>query len=253
MANFNDFPFKSLQFYATAPYPCSYLENLEARSQVATPPQMINTKAYSELIRMGFRRSGNFTYRPYCDQCQACIATRIPVTEFLPSRSQKRAYRKHQHLTTKIMALQFIPEHFDLYSAYQKSRHATQLDGSSLQTIEDEENQYREFLISSNIDSYLVEFRDGGVLKMVSVIDEVSDGLSSVYTFYDTSDIHASFGTYGILWQIEKAKKLTLPFVYLGYYIEKSKKMSYKASFEPLEGLINDSWQIMLPTTENPA
>ena len=246
MTNLNDFPFKSLQFYATAPYACSYLENLEARSQVATPPQLINTEAYSELIRAGFRRSGHFTYRPYCDQCQRCIATRIPVSDFVANRSQRRAFKNHQNLQAKIMALQFVPEHFTLYQDYQRSRHAQQIDGTAPDSIEDEEDQYRQFLIQSHIDSFLVEFRENGVLRMVSVLDVVNDGLSSVYTFFDAQIDHASFGTYGVLWQVEKAKELNLAYVYLGYYIEKSRKMSYKALFKPLEGLVDGSWKVLV-------
>jgi len=242
MANLKDIPFNSLQFYATAPYACSYLPDHEARSQVATPPQLITTKIYSELIKTGFRRSGHFTYRPYCDQCQSCIATRIQANYFIPNRSQKRAFLKHSNLQAKIMALQFIPEHFALYREYQLSRHATQIDGNTADSNEDEEDQYRQFLIQSHIDSFLVEFRENGVLRMVSVIDEVSDGLSSVYTFYDASQTKASYGTYGILWQVEKAKELQLPFVYLGYYIQESQKMSYKALFKPIEGLVNGVW-----------
>jgi len=242
MANLKDIPFNSLQFYATAPYACSYLPDHEARSQVATPPQLITTKIYSELIKTGFRRSGHFTYRPYCDQCQSCIATRIQANYFIPNRSQKRAFLKHSNLQAKIMALQFIPEHFALYREYQQSRHATQIDGNTADSNEDEEDQYRQFLIQSHIDSFLVEFRENGVLRMVSVIDEVSDGLSSVYTFYDASQTKASYGTYGILWQVEKAKELQLPFVYLGYYIQESQKMSYKALFKPIEGLVNGVW-----------
>ena len=242
MANLKDIPFNSLQFYATAPYACSYLPDHEARSQVATPPQLITTKIYSELIKAGFRRSGHFTYRPYCDQCQSCIATRIQANYFIPNRSQKRAFLKHSNLQAKIMALQFIPEHFALYREYQQSRHATQIDGSTTDSNEEEEDQYRQFLIQSHIDSFLVEFRENGVLRMVSVIDAVSDGLSSVYTFYDASQTKASYGTYGILWQVEKAKELQLPFVYLGYYIQESQKMSYKASYKPIEGLVNGVW-----------
>jgi arginine-tRNA-protein transferase len=242
MANLKDIPFNSLQFYATAPYACSYLPNHEARSQVATPPQLITTKIYSELIKAGFRRSGHFTYRPYCDQCQSCIATRIQASYFIPNRSQKRAFLKHSNLQSKIMTLQFTPEHFALYKRYQQSRHATQIDGSTADSNEDEEDQYRQFLIQSHIDSFLVEFRENGVLRMVSVIDAVSDGLSSVYTFYDASKTKASYGTYGILWQVEKAKELQLPFVYLGYYIQESQKMSYKASYKPIEGLVNGVW-----------
>jgi arginine-tRNA-protein transferase len=242
MANLKDIPFNSLQFYATAPYGCSYLPDHEARSQVATPPQLITTKIYSELIKAGFRRSGHFTYRPYCDQCQSCIATRIQANYFIPNRSQKRAFLKHSNLQAKIMALQFIPEHFALYREYQQSRHATQIDGSTTDSNEEEEDQYRQFLIQSHIDSFLVEFRENGILRMVSVIDAVSDGLSSVYTFYDASQTKASYGTYGILWQVEKAKELQLPFVYLGYYIQESQKMSYKASYKPIEGLVNGVW-----------
>jgi arginine-tRNA-protein transferase len=242
MTNLKEIPFNALQFYATAPYACSYLPDHEARSQVATPPQLINTKIYSGLIRSGFRRSGHFTYRPYCDRCQACIATRVEAAYFIPSRSQKRAFLKHQNLQAKIMALQFVPEHYALYQSYQASRHATQIDGSSPSSDEDDEDQYRQFLVQSHIDSFLVEFRENGVLRMVSVIDSVSDGISSVYTFYDASQIKASYGTYGILWQIEKAKELQLPYVYLGYYIKESQKMSYKSLFKPIEGLINGHW-----------
>ena len=242
MTNLKDLPFKALQFYATAPYPCSYLEDHEARSQVATPPQLINTKVYSELIRAGFRRSGQFTYRPYCDQCKSCVATRIPVQQFVPNRSQKRAFLKHTPLEAKILPLEFIAEHFDLYHRYQLSRHANQIDGNSEENTEDEEDQYRQFLVQSHIDSYMVEFRENGILRMVSVIDIVSDGLSSVYTFFDTSQEKASYGTYGILWQIEKAKELQLKYVYLGYYIQQSPKMSYKIRFKPIEGLIDGMW-----------
>jgi leucyl-tRNA---protein transferase len=242
MTNLKDLPFKALQFYATAPYPCSYLEDHEARSQVATPPQLITSQVYGELIRAGFRRSGQFTYRPYCDQCKSCIATRINVHQFVPNRSQKRAFAKHAHLTAKILPLQFNPEHFALYHRYQLSRHAEQVDGNSAENIADEQDQYQQFLVQSHIDSYMVEFREQDILRMVSVIDIVSDGISSVYTFYDASQEKASYGTYGIMWQIEKAKELQCNYVYLGYYIAQSRKMSYKALFKPIEGLVNGSW-----------
>lgn len=242
MANMNDLPFKSLQFYATAPYACSYIDDLEARSQVVTPPQLITTKIYSSLIQSGFRRSGHFTYRPYCDNCQACIASRVRVQEFTPNRSQRRAQKKHQDLIAKVLPLQYREEHFQLYKAYIQSRHAHPIEGNPQEPIENDEEQYREFLVQSHIESFIVEFRANGVLKMVSVIDQVLDGISSVYTFYEASDIHASYGTYGILWQIEYAKREQLPFVYLGYYIEKSQKMSYKILFKPLEGIVDNQW-----------
>ena len=121
MSNIKEYPFQALQFYATAPYKCSYLQNIEARSQVATPPQLIDTEVYAKLIKNGFRRSGLFTYRPYCDHCKACIATRIKVKDFAPSRSQTRAWKKHQHLEARVLPLSFSEEHFTLYQQYQQS------------------------------------------------------------------------------------------------------------------------------------
>lgn len=243
MTNFKELPFQSLQFYATAPYPCSYLEGLQARSQVATPPQLIRAKVYDQLIASGFRRSGLFTYRPYCDNCQACIATRIPVNSFAPNRSQMRAWRKHQALEARIIPLEFIQEHFDLYQRYQATRHQSPMEGGQTKSSnETEEEQYREFLLQTNIETVLVEFREGNELRMVSVVDVLSDGLSSVYTFYDPSIKQNSYGIYGILWQIEQAKKLGMHYVYLGYYIEQSQKMSYKSQFRPLEALVDRQW-----------
>jgi arginine-tRNA-protein transferase len=243
MTNFKDYPFQSLQFYATAPYDCSYLPNQEARSQVATPPQLINRKVYDQLINAGFRRSGLFTYRPYCDHCKACIATRIPVNQFTPSRSQRRAWKKYQHLEIRALPLTFSEEHFELYQRYQATRHTNVLEDSfNTPSIESERDQYKQFLLESNIETVLVEFRDQEHLKMVSIIDVLADGLSSVYTFFDTENTQDSFGTFGILWQIEQAKILGLHNVYLGYFIAASPKMSYKSLYQPLEGLVDGKW-----------
>lgn len=240
MSNPKEIPFQSLQFYATAPYPCSYLPERSARSQVATPPQLINAALYDQLINMGFRRSGLFTYRPYCDNCQACIATRIPVNSFKATRSQQRAWRKYQSMDIRILPLDYSNEHFELYQHYQQSRHAEpQITNES---VEHNKDQYKQFLLQTNIESILVEFREEGILRMVSIIDVLNDGLSSVYTFYDTRITSSSFGTFSILWQIEQAKMLKLDYIYLGYYIEQSEKMSYKSLYRPLQGLVNGQW-----------
>lgn len=240
MSNPKEIPFQSLQFYATAPYPCSYLPERSARSQVATPPQLINAALYDQLINMGFRRSGLFTYRPYCDNCQACIATRIPVNSFKTTRSQQRAWRKYQSMDIRILPLDYSNEHFELYQHYQHSRHAEPQTNN--ESVENNKDQYKQFLLQTNIESILVEFREVGILRMVSIIDVLNDGLSSVYTFYDTRITSSSFGTFSILWQIEQAKMLKLDYIYLGYYIEKSEKMSYKSLYRPLHGLVNGQW-----------
>ncbi|HBK44011.1 MULTISPECIES: arginyltransferase [unclassified Polynucleobacter] len=246
MTQLKELPLTELQFYATAPYPCSYLPGKTARSQVATPSHLIHADLYSELVNAGFRRSGLYTYRPYCDECNACTATRIPVKDFKPNRSQKRALKKHAGLEIRILNLGYQEEHLQLYQNYQNDRHAANdMDESK----DESQDQYMQFLLQSRVNSRIVEFRDGpdesepGRLRMVSMIDILDQGISSVYTFYDTSNLSASYGSYSILWQVQQALELDLPYLYLGYYIQNSEKMSYKAKFQPIEGLINDYWQ----------
>jgi arginine-tRNA-protein transferase len=210
---------------------------------VAAPGHLINTDTYSQLVDEGFRRSGLFTYRPHCDDCRSCIPVRVNVDDFKPNRTQQRALKRHQNLRPLVAKLAWSQEHYSLYTRYQAARHP----GGGMD--EDNHTQYGQFLLASRVNTRLVEFRnEDGRLCIVSIIDVLEQGLSSVYTFYDP-DLAGSLGTYSILWQIQQCKQLNLRWLYLGYWIEQSPKMAYKSKYMPAQYRYRGAWWDHPPAT----
>lgn len=239
----NEKPLHKLQFYVTTPYKCGYLPNKLAQSLIASPQHLIDANIYSGLITQGFRRSGKFAYRPHCENCRACIAVRLVLSEFAPTRSQKRAYKQHAQLTAQILPLHFNQQHYALYESYQSLRHQDETASETSTASKDDAEQYHQFLCQSNVESLMIEFKDANnQVKIVSVVDIVNDGVSAVYTFYDALEPKASYGTYSIMWLAEWAKSLGLPYLYLGYWIQDSQKMAYKQQFKPQQKLIDGEW-----------
>ena len=204
MTKLNDLPLTALQFYATAPYPCSYLPDRAGALAGRDAEPSDRHRVYSELVRLGFRRSGAFTYRPYCDHCRACVPVRVPSATSSRIAAQRRTWRDHGDSRQFGASLAYDAEHYALYLRYQRYRHP----GGGMD--QDSREQYQHFLLHSNVATDLFEFREDGVLRMVSLVDGCDDGLSSVYTFYDPDVAGASFGTYNILWQIERCRELRL-------------------------------------------
>ena len=237
MTSLRELPIHSLQFYLTAPYPCSYLPEREARSQVATPHHLIDTTIYTEQVWRGFRRSGLFVYRPRCGACRACVAIRVPVAEFQPNRSQRRCAARNADIEVILKPLAFDETHYRLYRRYQLARHS----GGGMDN--DDREQYRSFLLQSRVDSVLAEFSLNGEVVMVALADRLLDGLSAVYTFFEPTLSKRSLGVYGVLTQIQLAQRLGLRYVYLGYWIADSQKMGYKRDYQPAEILQGDAWQ----------
>jgi len=228
---------KEVQFYVTTNYSCGYIKGQEAQSIVATPYKNVNSKNFKSLISQGFRRSGQYVYKPNCKNCSACIPIRLLASNFIASRSQKRLKKYLNKLSVELLPLNFNEEHYNLYVNYQNKRHRNN-DKS-----EDDVADYNDFLINSNVNSKLVEFRLNDQLKMITIIDIIDDGISAVYTFYDCSDQKLSLGTMSIIWLLGLCKKENLPFLYLGYWIHESQKMKYKTNFKPYELMIKGVWQ----------
>ena len=228
---------RDIRVYTTFPHACSYLPGEEATTLFIDPRQRISVELYTHLSLMGFRRSGDHIYRPHCTRCNACIPSRVPVDAFKRSRSQKRVWQRNRDLRAVETLSIDDDEAFSLYCRYIEGRHA---DGDMYPPDLD---QYRSFLNNGLGCTRYIRLYAGERLIAVLVTDQMLDGLSAIYTFYDPAEEQRSLGTYGVLYQIEMAKEAGLENLYLGYWIQNCDKMNYKARFKPLEIFVDGRWQ----------
>jgi arginyl-tRNA--protein-N-Asp/Glu arginylyltransferase len=230
---------KDLRLFTTQPHNCSYLDGQQAQTLFIDPEFQVDKAANSRLSELGFRRSGAHVYRPNCRQCQQCISCRVQVDLFTPNRRFKRILKRNEDLHVSAVTDISGDEYYLLYKHYINVRHA---DGDMYPPTRD---QYSSFLLKKCEGTRYYAMRHGDRLIGLMVSDELENGLSAVYTFYDPLEESRSLGTFGILWQIEEAQRLGLAHLYLGYWIRGSRKMKYKMDFRPLEMLIRQQWVVI--------
>ncbi len=236
------------QFYLTAPSPCPYLEGREER-KVFTHLVGDRARQVNDMLSQGgFRRSQNIAYRPACEGCKACVSVRVVVDEFKPGKSFHRILKQNRNLISQQLPPAPTSEQFSLFRRYLDSRHAT--GGMAEMTSLD----YAMMVEDSHVDTMIIEYREQplangkpgrneGPLVAAALTDVLANGLSMVYSFFDTEPAHRSLGTFMILDHIRLAKKLGLPYVYMGYWVKGSPKMDYKTRFRPQEQLTMTGWQ----------
>ena len=235
------------QFYLTAPSPCPYLEGQEER-KVFT--HLVGDRAgelNDLLTHGGFRRSQSIAYRPACEGCRACVSVRVVAADFAPSRNMRRIAERNSDIVGEMRIPAPTSEQYSVFRAYLDARHRD--GGMADMTVLD----YAMMIEDSHVDTRLVEYRrrgpDTGInrrgvgqMVAVALTDVLSDGLSMVYSFFEPDEADRSLGTFMILDHIERANRLGLPYVYLGYWVAGSRKMDYKGRFLPQERLMPAGW-----------
>jgi arginine-tRNA-protein transferase len=226
-----------IKFYLTPAHDCSYFGDRKATTLFADPRTELGSNDFAILTENGFRRSGDYIYRPHCEDCQACESLRILVEDFRPSKSQKRIIKNNQDISVEIKEAEHCEEYFYLYESYINTRHN---DGDMYPATD---AQFRSFLLAPMESCRFIEFRKNGRLIAVSVVDVLPNALSAIYTFFDPEESARSLGTYAVLWQIEHCLNQGFAYLYLGYFIKDSDKMNYKDKFKPFQLYRNDYWQ----------
>jgi arginyl-tRNA--protein-N-Asp/Glu arginylyltransferase len=235
------------QFYLTAPSSCPYLPGKEER-KVFTHIVGKRARELNEILTQGgFRRSQTIAYRPACESCRACVSVRVVVGDFQPSGNMRRVSRLNRDVIGTLVPNRPSSDQYSLFRRYLDHRHT---DGGMVDmTVLD----YSMMVEDSHVETRMIEYRQRGPdasingrgrgeLLAVSLTDVLSDGLSMVYSFFEPEAADRSLGTFMILDHIEQARRMGLPYLYLGYWVEGSRKMDYKARFRPQERLMPQGW-----------
>lgn len=229
-------PLKTIRLFRTAPHGCSYLLSEEATTLFVDPDVEVSQRLNTRLSDKGFRRSGTHIYKPDCLSCNACVSCRILVDQFAFKRRHNKLSNRNADLQAYEEENLDCPEAYSLYCKYINDRHA---DGDMFPPNKE---QYNSFIANKVDGTRFFMFRREGQLLAVSIVDQLEDAWSAVYTFFDSSQPKRSLGNYVILWQIRKARQLGLPYLYLGYWVKGCQKMSYKSNFRPMEMFLNNKW-----------
>jgi len=230
----------TMPFYLSVEHDCSYLPGRRARNLVADP-ETLSPEVYTRLADHGFRRSGNFAYRPYCVGCEECRPLRLRVDAFEPRRSDLRALRRNADLTFRAETAELTDERFELYLRYLRVRHP----GGGMD--EASADDFRDFLTSHWCRTRFYEFRSDSKLLGIAVTDELEDGLSAIYTFYEPGESRRGLGTWAVLKQIAEARREGRLWLYLGFWVDGCRKMSYKTRFRPHEIYTQGVWRSLAP------
>ena len=247
-------PFRFPKFFVTNPSPCPYLPGKVER-KVFTELNGRNSGELNEALgRIGFRRSQSVAYRPSCVDCSACVSVRVLADQFAPNATQRKILRRHSDLEVNACRPWSTEEQYALLRRYLSRRHP----GGGM--AEMDEQDYADMIEQTPVRTFVIEYRepsvDGipGKLIGACLSDQQADGLSMIYSFYDVGEgARKGLGTYIILDHIVRAARAGLPYVYLGYWVEGSDRMAYKASFKPLERLGRDGWRRMDAPESEPA
>jgi arginyl-tRNA--protein-N-Asp/Glu arginylyltransferase len=238
-------PKPSTQFFLTAEQDCPYLDGLKER-KIFTTIGGANSKVLNDTLgKKGFRRSQNVLYRPFCKSCSACLSVRIRVKDFIHSKSQRRISNKNSNLLRKIVNTRATEEQFKLFKSYVEERH---MDGGMADMdVYEFSSMIEESAIQSNVVEY---FTPKGSLSAACLTDRLEDGLSMIYSFFNTNQKQKSLGTYMVLDHLNLAKELNLKYVYLGYWVKGSEKMAYKSAYSNLEVFTKGSWENFISTKD---